>query len=597
MVRLGQSILLTACMLGYSWNTFSQCYSNTSTRIPLFSPFLNSSPKVQKKIPTEYFGDSSRKVDRKCNGRGIIHTGNGYYLTIGEKVFAPISGIVHIYTMGNNDLVNNTKTGLWIESKTMSVNLQGLQALVADGQYIYKGQTVGQGFDNNGEAGVYFTIRNAPPQNPTSKRSFLPLVEDPQTPCKCNKEPIFPEYFVNPEMREVDYNEYNDVVPEGELSVQLQPSGIGQWSFDNGETWLNSGTTVKGIPFAYYKIIFKNEYGYTSPVSLDYKLMVGRSAVNLSAAYTPDYSILPRPAAHLENERMRTDLMENIQSAKDSVHSDIMTSVQSLLGDTIQKIYAGLSGNILDSLNKKYSAIAAIQKRQLTINQVFKYLLPVIFILLVAVGAYYIQNRKIRKQKKTLELMQTEQHHRVYNNLGIIAGLVSDYGKELGETKITDLRNSILAIAKVHGQLYKGSSLETIYLNDLFTEIGKALISQLNNSREVELEVNCPLTINQVKSTKLALIVNEFLTNSLKYAFNEHQSLLKLDISGYRKENTNELVIQYRDNGNGFTQIPQKNSATNGTGMILCYGLAKDLGAELEFYNDGGACCIIKFKS
>lgn len=574
----------------------SQCYPNNPTRISLFSPFINSNPRVKKKIPTEYFGDSSRKTTRTCNGRGIIHVGNGYYLDIGEEVFAPISGIVHIYTLGSNEIGNNTKTGLWIEGKVITANFQGIQPTVADGQYIYKGQTLGKGFDNYGEAGVYFTIRNAPPQNPTVKRSFLPLSENPQTPCKCNNEPVFPEYFINPEMREIDYNEYNEVTPIGELSVHIEPSGVGQWSFDNGESWHSSGSVIRGMPFMYYKIIFKNEYGYQTPVPMEYKLAIGTSAVKLLAKYIPDYSILPRPKAQLENEEMKSDLIKRIQSLKDSVNSNLTISINTYIKDSLQKNYQSARDYLLDSLNKKYNTLADIQRQQLTISQVFKYLLPIIFLLLVALGIYYIQNRKIKRQKKTLELMQTEQHHRVYNNLGIIAGLVFDYGKELGEEKIADLRNSILAIAKVHSQLYKGGSLETIYLNDLFTDIGKAMISQHNNSRETGLEINCHLKINQVKATKLALIINELFTNSLKHAFNESKSLLKLSVSGYKKENSSEIIIQYRDNGHGYATTPQKNSSINGTGMILCYGLAKEIGAELSFYNDNGACCLIKFK-
>jgi len=558
---------------------------------------MNSNPRVQKKIPTEYYGDSSRRSTRTCNGRGIIHTGNGYYLYVGEPVFAPISGIVHIYTLGSNEIGNNTKTGLWIEGKTLTVNFQGIQPTVADGQYIYKGQIFGKGFDNYGEAGVYFTVRNAPPQNPTVKRSFLPFAENPQTPCKCNNEPVFPEYFVNPEAREIDYNEYNELLPEGELSVHIEPSGIGQWSFDGGDTWQTSGSVMRGMPYGYYKIIFKNEYGYETQAPMEYMLSTTKKAVKLTAKYIPDYSILPKPKAQIEKEKMEFFLIKKIQSEKDSLHFNVISSVNTLIGDTLQKIHTVVENHLLDSLNKKYSTLADIQRNQLAISQVFKYLLPIIFLLLVALSIYYIQNKKINKQKKTLELMQTEQHHRVYNNLGIIAGLVFDYGKELGDEKIADLRNSILAIAKVHSQLYKGGSLETIHLNGLFTEIGATLSSHSKSSRKTEFNINCHLVINQIKATKLALIINELFTNSLKHASRENEESLKLTVSGYKKENSNECIIEYRDNGRGYERIPDKNLHATGTGMVLCFGLAKELGAELRFYNDNGACCLIKLKT
>ncbi len=571
----------------------SQCYSKAPDRIALFSPFLNSNPRIKKKIPTEYFGDSSRKTTRTCNGRGIVHTGNGYYLDIGEPVFAPISGIAHIYTLGSNEMANNTKTGVWIESNLITINFQGIQTTISDGQFINKGQIIGKGFDNYGEAGVYFTIRNAPPQNPTVKRSFLPMVENPSSPCKCNNEPVFPEYFINPDAREIDYNEYNEIIPDAEITVQLQPSGIGMWSIDNGQTWNSSGTILRGMPYLYYKILFRNEYGYITPLPLEYNLAQGENAVILQAKYSPDYTIIPRPLAERENEKFKSELQSQLTRASDSLHSNVIFSVNTIISDTIKQVHRNVEKKIIDSLNRKYKSLEEIQKQQLAISQIFKYLLPIMLLLMIALAIYYLQNRKIRKQKKTLELMQTEQHHRVYNNLGIIAGLVSDYGAEIGENKISDLRNSILAIAKVHAQLYKGDSLETIYLNNLFTEIGNNIIGQRHHDKSVLLQVNCPIYISQVKATKLALIINELLTNSHKYGKSSLQP--EVHIIGFRQDA--DIFIQYSDNGPGYMQVPNPKIKLKGTGMILCFGLAKDLGAVITFYNDNGANCLIKCKA
>jgi len=574
---------------------YSQCYNYNVDRIQLFSPFLNNNPRFKKKIPTEYFGDSSRRASRLCNGRGIIHVGNGYYLDIGESVFAPISGLVHIYTLGSSDVGSNTKTGLWIDGKTITVNFQGLFAAVTDGQYVYKGQVIGKGFDNYGEAGVYFSIRNAPAQNPTSKRSFLPVAENPLTPCKCNNEPVFPEYFVNPEMREIDYNEYNEILPEGEVSVHIEPSGIGQWSFDGGETWHNSGTVIKGLPLIYYKVIFRNEFGYTAPYSMSYTLSSSQKNVILSANYKPDYSILPKPKALIQKEQNEFNLERRLQEAQDSIHTVVISSVNNILSDTIKKIQQVGTVHLLDSLNRRYGQIEEIQKRQLEISQIFKVLLPIVGGLMLISLIFWVQNQKIKKQKKVLELMQKEQHHRVHNNLGIIAGLVFDYGKEIGEEKINNLRNSILAMSKVHSELYKHGSLELIQLNNLFSEIANTLVSQANKTRKINCEINCNVEISQTKATKLALIINELLTNSIKYASKENGKDLKLKIDGYMNSDTNEIIISYSDNGLGYSIIPDIHTKI-GVGTILCYGLIKELGGQLKFYNSNGACCLIKLK-
>jgi two-component sensor histidine kinase len=90
----------------------------------------------------------------------------------------------------------------------------------------------------------------------------------------------------------------------------------------------------------------------------------------------------------------------------------------------------------------------------------------------------------------------------------------------------------------------------------------------------------------------LGLIINELISNSLKYAFYEGQRGT-LFISLKEKENCLHLIV--RDNGKGFpgdTSLHQKQTF----GLQLISAFAQKLKAALELYNDGGAVVSMRIK-
>ncbi|MFT3904525.1 MAG: hypothetical protein QM727_15240 [Niabella sp.] len=89
----------------------------------------------------------------------------------------------------------------------------------------------------------------------------------------------------------------------------------------------------------------------------------------------------------------------------------------------------------------------------------------------------------------------------------------------------------------------------------------------------------------------MALMFNELFTNSLKYAF-ENSNEKSISFVATREDNS--FLIIYRDNGKGYSMDFLKQK-TNGFGRIMLDGLAHQLHAGISFYNEGGACCMIKF--
>jgi len=369
-------------------------------------------------------------------------------------------------------------------------------------------------------------------------------------------------------------------MPETSLNVNIEPGGAGKWSFDNGVTWLSGGDKISGLPFGYYKIIFKSEYGYTSPSSIQVKTTTSNKDFVATVKYIPDYTILKKPEAELLREADQKKMNDAMALAVDSM-SEIISA-----GDKT----ALLRNSIIDSLNNRFTKIETIQKETFFFTRLFKYILPILILAILFTIILLFQNNKIRRQKRYLENLQKEQHHRVHNSLGLVSSLINKYKNNISPEKLADIDNSIVAISTVHRQLYKGGDLESVDFQPIVEHIANSLLGQREMSNNIAVKIAAETIVPQQQSTTLALMFNELFTNSLKYAF---QDRADKEISLIVTKQKGQISFLYRDNGKGYTDnfLRQK---TTGFGRVLLEGLANQLRAKINFYNENGACCMIK---
>ena len=173
---------------------------------------------------------------------------------------------------------------------------------------------------------------------------------------------------------------------------------------------------------------------------------------------------------------------------------------------------------------------------------------------LLTLGVFGFYYRRNKKQKAIIENLQKDLHHRVKNNLAIIDSLVEDikdeFDNEIFTSKLTDLQNRINSINEVHQQLYKSSDITNLKLkkyveklaNNVQQSFAKENIS-INNT------INDSLTLNVEQSFPIGLIINEFLTNSFKYAFsNEEKGIVNVDL----KDKGENYLLSLSDNGKGL---------------------------------------------
>jgi PAS domain S-box-containing protein len=156
------------------------------------------------------------------------------------------------------------------------------------------------------------------------------------------------------------------------------------------------------------------------------------------------------------------------------------------------------------------------------------------------------------KEKETLLL---EIHHRVKNNMQVISSLLSlqaDGIKDDSLKKVLiDSQNRVKAMGTVHENLYKTKNLSELSLLPFLKELAESVLnSHQLSSDEVELEINSDdISIGIDQALLLGLIVNELISNSLKYAFPAGRKG-KISIKA-NQLNDGTLHLKFSDDGIG----------------------------------------------
>lgn len=194
------------------------------------------------------------------------------------------------------------------------------------------------------------------------------------------------------------------------------------------------------------------------------------------------------------------------------------------------------------------------------------------------------------------DILLKEVHHRVKNNLNVIASILGlqSLGKN-DETKeeLSTSKSRIESIAIVHEMLYKQDDFDKIIFNDYVKKLKNLILTMHNANSAVttKVEANNKLTLDLNIMIQFGLIINEILTNTLKYAVNKDG--IKISISLEKKDDT--YHFKYQDNG--INEI-DKNAIfeSKGLGHKLIDLSVKQLDGELNIAYDKGLKYHITFK-
>ncbi|GAB2487994.1 hypothetical protein GCM10027164_16600 [Algoriphagus taiwanensis] len=240
--------------------------------------------------------------------------------------------------------------------------------------------------------------------------------------------------------------------------------------------------------------------------------------------------------------------------------------------------------------------------------------LAIIALLLLLLGGFYAyryktqrrnalilgeKNRAIQVALQDKEVLLREIHHRVKNNLQVVSSLLSIQGREIEDAKaleaVKESQNRVKSMALIHQYLYGENDLKSINMQEYVSQLSQNLFDTYRLDRDLvtlHLEVE-PIHLDVDTAVPVGIILNELITNSLKYAFPEGETG-NLQVKFLEKEDL--LILQVKDDGVG--KKASQNSGTN-FGMKLIKAFQHKLGASITIETEDGysvTCTIGKYK-
>ncbi len=230
---------------------------------------------------------------------------------------------------------------------------------------------------------------------------------------------------------------------------------------------------------------------------------------------------------------------------------------------------------------EKKEAIITSQQAVITQQKLIKWLGLGLAAVLAFLTLSFYRNLNIRKKANKLlsaknaenELLLKEIHHRVKNNLEVVSSLLLLQSAQVDDPKVKDAmqegQNRVQSIGIVHQKLYQGDNLAAIEMKDYFLNLSESILDTFGAEQQVEIECAMEkLEVDVDTAVPLGLIVNELLTNTLKYAFpDEKKGYVKIKLE---KRDENILHLEVADNGIGKSDsIPTKGTGFGGQLITL----------------------------
>jgi two-component sensor histidine kinase len=237
--------------------------------------------------------------------------------------------------------------------------------------------------------------------------------------------------------------------------------------------------------------------------------------------------------------------------------------------------------------------------------------LQVFFIIsiILILGLLFFAKRAYDSKKKIADFMASESnrkevllqevHHRINNNLQIISSLLTLQANSANDEKLTEYlkqsQNRIQSLSALHELLYENDSPLQINMNEYLNKVldfHRDVLKTLANKVEIKLKIT-DVSFPTKMAVPLALIVNELVTNSIKYAFNDSNNG-QINISLLQIGNEkNEWQLRVSDSGKGLPA--DNNFRKDSLGLRLVTIMVKQLNGILTKSNTPGATFEILF--
>lgn len=205
---------------------------------------------------------------------------------------------------------------------------------------------------------------------------------------------------------------------------------------------------------------------------------------------------------------------------------------------------------------------------------------------------------QLKTSLKEKEMLLKEIHHRVKNNLQIITSLLNLQSRYIKDEQTLEMfkesQNRIKTMALIHEKLYKSKDIARINFAEYINNLASHLFHSYGiSSKTISLKVNVDNILLDVDTAiPCGLIINELVSNSLKYAFpGGKQGEIRVD---FRAEKNNNFVLIVADTGIGLSEeVDFRRTETLGL-QLVCI-LTEQLGGNIELNREKGTEFKITF--
>lgn len=202
------------------------------------------------------------------------------------------------------------------------------------------------------------------------------------------------------------------------------------------------------------------------------------------------------------------------------------------------------------------------------------------------------QNELLKKLVTDKEWLLKEIHHRVKNNLQIAISLLNMQSEHLdNEDALTAIRNSqrrMYGMSLIHQRLYQTDNLGNIDMKWYISELMDFLKDSFEASDHIHFMVDSDaILLDVVQAIPIGLILNEAVTNAIKYAFpDKRKGQIRVTL---HKTDAPHCLLSIADNGIGFKA---ENTAFTSLGMSLMQGLAEQINGRFQLNSDQNGVTI-----
>lgn len=197
-----------------------------------------------------------------------------------------------------------------------------------------------------------------------------------------------------------------------------------------------------------------------------------------------------------------------------------------------------------------------------------------------------VQGTALEEVLSEKEVLLYEVNHRVMNSLQLVSSILL---LEASKIHASDARSAVMfardkvdLVARLHQLLYASGTHDRVDMKTALEDIVRHLIlSAGRDDVSIEFSFSGDLIIDLRKASPLVLIVNEIITNSLKYGLSSKHPKLTVSASNV----SDEMTLVIRDNGPGISATTTEKKPGMGSGIVN--GLVRQMRGTLVIQSDG----------